>query len=201
MSSEGRRLADKVAEHLAGGEPERASRALARGWRDAVPELPLRFAVILTGLDAKAIAAALRRSSNRGEPPRLRLRRVEGRIEVLTIRGARPLGRLPEREVRMLDELGADAHLYRPQLLEVEHDPEGALVRVAVELVRPEMRICSSCGRKHSGDHVNCERCRRRRRRKGEESFESSPLGFQEAVDQIVSSEGDSEIVRKIVEG
>lgn len=157
-------LATRVEERLAQGSPDQAKREFTRSWRDTVPELPLRFSVILVRVKDKAVREVLRRRrENDGVAPQLRLDyEEEGRIKVRMARGAKlRLGDLPAADVDLLEQLGKKARrLYRPQLLEVRHDDEsGKLEYVAVELVRAES----------DDDEV------------------ASRIAFQEAVEQIAA--------------
>lgn len=136
-------LATRVEERLAKGSPDAAKREFTRNWRAAVPDLPLRFSVILVRVKEKEVREVLRkRRENDGTPPQLRLDfDEEGRIKVRMARGAKlRLGDIPASDADLLAQLGKKARrLYRPHLLEVRHDDEtGRLEYVAVELVRAE---------------------------------------------------------------
>jgi hypothetical protein len=177
----------KVLEGLQGGRAPAAKAALTRSWRDAVPDLPVRFSVVLRKTDAQAVAELLRRARrNRGSSPPLRLRKRKGVIYVETVRGARlEIGQLPRSESQLLSDFGADAKLYRPQLLEVRYDDDNRVRFVAIELVRPELFQCPSCDRRHKGPHAYCSKCRAA----GEEGegFEHTPVQIHEAIEAVIA--------------
>lgn len=173
------------------GNVPSAQAAFTRSWRDAVPELPLRFSVMLVRVDRRAVSslhARIRKARGRKAPP-LKLERVDERtVRVITARGKRlVLGELPHADVKLLTELGRNSRHYRPQLLEISHDEEGQFRYIAVELVRPEMHRCPGCSRKHSGAHTYCADCRRRHQEDSEQSFEHTPVQIQEAIERITA--------------
>jgi hypothetical protein len=181
----------RVQEGLDGGRAPAAKAALTRSWRDAVPELPVRFSVVLTKIDEAAVSELLRRARrNRGSSPPLRLRKKQGVIVVETIRGARLLlGQLPKSETQLLSDFGADAKLYRPQLLEVRYDDDNRIRVVAIELVRPELYHCPNCGRRHKGPHAYCSRCRSAEVE--EAGFEHTPVQIHEAIEAVIADGAD----------
>lgn len=194
--SEARDLVERVEAGVERGNVSSAAAAFTRSWRDAVPELPLRFSVILVRVDRRAVAQLIARMRrNKGRPPQLKLDHIDEKtVRVVTARGKRLiLGELPHADVKLLVELGKDARLYRPQLLEIRHDEEGKLRYLAVELVRPELQVCPVCGKKHSGSHLRCNNCRRKRRRAETTPFEHTPVPLQEAIDRI-AIEGSGEL-------
>jgi hypothetical protein len=187
-------LAKEVKAHVREGSSTEAKRAFSRAWRDAVPELPLRFSVILDKPSAEAVTKMVQRSRQTGAPPELRFRRVSDRqVEVTALHARAALGVLPKQDAQLLSELGSEAKIYRPQLLEINNNSDGTLNYIAIEVVRPETRYCSSCGKKHAGEHINCDQCRQKRRRKGEETPEHTSLSFHEAVDAIISEHKDDD--------
>jgi len=195
-SSEARELAARVQESLDRGAVSQAKRAFTQGWRETVPALPLRFSVILVRLNRKSIKDVLRLwRKNKGQAPQLKLDWGEETVQVRMARGRKlVLGCLPASDAELLRDMGPKAQkLYRPQLLEVRRTETGEIDYVAVELVRPELRICSSCGKEHSGKHTNCEDCRKRRQRVGAERFEYAPVSFQEVVEQIAAEEAQKQ--------
>ena len=133
------RMQSLVQESLQKGRVPAAKAALSRTWRESVPELPLRFSVLLVRTREEDVALVLKRlRANEGGKPPLRLSRgKDGSIRVCTKRGKQLiLGELPQGEVRLLRDLGRDASLYTPELLEVRHDDHGKVRSVAIELVR-----------------------------------------------------------------
>lgn len=188
VQGQGQKLADKVEEHINKGDTSSAKRAFSRSWRDAVPDLPLRFSVILVKPDKAAIERMIKRIRKDGLTPKLKLVHTrDGDWEVRTSSDRR-LGSLPNQDGKLLDELGGDSRLYDPELLEIRTDDEDNFSHIAVELVRPEVRYCSSCGKEHQDDHANCAECRSKRRRKGDEVTEQTAIGFHEAVDAIAEA-------------
>ena len=157
----------EVAEHLRGGHTGRAQAAFSRGWRDAVPELPLRFSVILVRPD-REVVAEVDKLVREGTEVKMQLERIDESLVQVVLADAQRVGNLPAEDARLLQDLGADADLYSPLVLEIRYNEKGRLDYIAVELVRPEVRYCSACSRQHSGPHVNCEECRAKRRPKGE---------------------------------
>lgn len=133
------RMQSLVQESLDRGRVPAAKAALSRGWRESVPDLPLRFSVLLLRPREDDVAAVLRRlRANDGRKPPLRLSRGrDGSVRVCTSRGKKlVLGELPRGEVKLLRDLGRDASLYEPELLEIRHDNHGRVRSVAIELVR-----------------------------------------------------------------
>lgn len=194
VEDQGQKLADKVEEHISKGDSSSAKRAFSRSWREAVPELPLRFSVILVKPDKDAIERVMKRIRSGKEGPKLKLvHSREGDWEVRTSSDKR-LGSLPSQDGKLLDEFGADSRLYSPKLLEIRTDEEDNLSHMAVELVRPEVRYCSSCGKEHQDEHANCAECRSKRRRKGDELTEQTSIGFHEAVDAIAEAPDDEDL-------
>ncbi len=136
-----RQLAERVSEHAEAGDLTKARQALSRSWRELVPDLPERFAVLLKRLDRDAVREVLVRQRERGGRVRLRLIEKDDRLAVATSHGKTLiLGLLPKADTRLLEEFGAEGRRYRPQLLEVNREPDGEIRSVAVELVRPTPR-------------------------------------------------------------
>lgn len=185
-------LADEVSAYVREGKHGRATQAFQRGWRDAVPELPLRFSVVLVRPDRELVAQIHRRLVDKIEPKLCLQRTDEFSVQVVLADDGQRLGSLPAQDARLLADLQAPDALYHPQVLEIRYDDQGRFHRIAVELVRPELRYCSACGNKHSGPHINCADCRSKRRRKGAERYESSPVNFHEALDTLAREPEDS---------
>jgi hypothetical protein len=190
QGTSGAEFSQEITEHLREGDRGRAHRAFARGWREAVPDLPLRFTTILVHPERQVIAefSPLLRE---GVEPELKLqRKAKGEVIVQSQESGKTVGSLPAADARLLLELEAD-ELYKPRVVEVLYDQRGRFDYIAVELVRPEVRFCSSCGEPHSGTDVNCEKCRRARRPRGEEGFEIAPVHLHEALDGIIEAASD----------
>lgn len=194
VEDQGQKLVDKVEEHISKGDSSSAKRAFSRSWREAVPELPLRFSVILVKPDKEAIERVIKRMRSGKDVPKLKLvHSRDGDWEIRTSSDKR-LGNLPSQDGKLLDEFGSASRLYDPQLLEIRTDEEDNFSHMAVELVRPEVRYCSSCGKEHQDDHANCAQCRSKRRRKGDELTEQTSVGFHEAVDAIAEAPDDNNL-------
>lgn len=137
MSDRFSEISDKLAE----GQTIGAKRVLTSSWRDAVPELPVRFAVILVRLDKDAVKALLKRMRKSKSKPGLKLDWKEDRIEVVTSRGKTlRIGDLPISDSMMMTDLGDKAKKYRPQLLQIQQTESGDIDYLAIELVRPETK-------------------------------------------------------------
>ena len=189
----GRDLAERVEELVRDGRPGAARRELQANWRDTVPDLPERFPVRLRKINRDPLTAIALRLRGRAHPPELRFD-FSG-PDGVSVRSVEDddliIGWLKPSDAHYLADLGDDAALYRPQLLEIGTDHRG-VTSVALSVVRPELRICSSCTRRHSGAHVNCAECRSKRRRKGPESdsYEPAPVPFHEAVEATLDALG-----------
>jgi hypothetical protein len=192
--AEGRGLADRVEELVRDGRPEAARRVFAQNWRDSVPDLPERFSVSLRKINRDLLGVIARRLVGRSLPPELEFHSVDLEIAVRSVDDDHQvIGWLRPVDARFLNDLGEDASLYRPQLLEIGVDKSGSPSSVAISVVRPELRSCSSCGARHADAHVNCAKCRALRRRKGpeSESYEPAPVPFFEAVEAMTAPDDD----------
>lgn len=124
---------------IASGQTIGAKRALTSSWRDSVPELPIRFAVILVGLNKDNIREIVKRSRKNKTSPKLKLVWENNKIEVWTSQGKKlHLGNLPSSDALMLLDLGTKAKRYKPKFLELDTDDSGEVDYLAIELVRPE---------------------------------------------------------------
>lgn len=168
------------------GETDAAEKAMRRATRDVLPDLPLRFTVRLRRVQPDAVARAMALLQAGGALDLDMEYEKPGRLVVTT--GGATLGTLPA-TARDLVAQGAGVYEAHPVSLAVS---DGS-ARMAIELVRREMRICSSCGSEHDSDTINCPTCRQRRRRKGEAegTFEPPPVALQRALDAIVESSED----------
>jgi hypothetical protein len=189
----GRRLAERVDEFMQQGKPLQARSLLARNWQDAAPDLPLRYPVVLEAISARFAAQLARYVRMGGQAPELTVELSGKQV----IRGhiasaGRRLGDLPRDQAEYLASLGADAAVYTAKLLSIRLSASGDPDTVEVELVRPELRRCSSCGRLHDEvEQVNCADCRAKRRRKDPERAEpeGAPLALQEAIDALTTGD------------
>lgn len=194
MSEQPRRdISDRVDAERRRGSLTGARRAFSQNWRDAVPELPLRFSAILVRPDKRQIAELRRRiQKQNGSLPELRLRRrTDDLVEVWTKgRPSRRLGDLPALDAKLIADLGPAAKLYRPQILEIKSQPDGEIAYMAIEMVRPELHKCPGCDAPHDGLHVECDRCREQtaKRSRRLRDPEQSPIPFHEAIEGIVSA-------------
>ena len=191
----GRKLAVRVDDLLKQGKPLQARSVVARNWQDGAPELPLRYPLVLEGLAVRFVAQLARYLRAGGETPTLSLD-LSGKTAihgVVSISGRR-LGELPRDEAEYLRGLGADAEVFVPKLIAIRVSPSGEPAKVEVEMVRPELRRCSSCGRLHGDDEVNCASCRALRRPKdpGKVESEGSPVALHEAMDAALADEQSS---------
>lgn len=181
-----RAIVDQIEDYLEQGKQAQAKSLLTRRWRDLVPELPLRFSVVLEqprAADAFFLGQRLKAGSS---APRLLITEEEGALHVKIARGA-VLGRIPADDAEFLRSVGDDAKLYELHVLEIR---EGGSV-VAVEFVRPELRTCSFCGKRHSEPHVNCAECRKKRRPKDPEAVgaDFAPVLLSDALEAIVEAD------------
>jgi hypothetical protein len=186
-------LADKVAESKDRGSDIGAKQAFTKEWKEAVPELPHRIPALLVRVDPKAVNLVLARIRDDRQPEL----KVDGSFEtgfcVRMSRGKKTrIGDLSARDLETLRELGKKAlKVYKPQLLEVTRNEQGKVNTVAIELVRPEGRLCSSCGKPFYEDRTNCKNCRQKRKKLGEQSYEHSPVAFHEAVEEMIKEDSD----------
>ena len=131
-----------ISEKISSGQHIGAKRALTNSWRDAVPDLPVRFAVILVRLDRDNTRTILKRMRKSKTKPNLRLVWEDDHIEVWTSRGTPiRIGDLPVSDSIMMNDLGDKAKKYKPQLLEINtSDETGEIEYLAIELVRPDTK-------------------------------------------------------------
>lgn len=194
--AEPRWLAERVDDLLDEGKPLAARSVLGRNWQDAVPELPLRYTVVLEQVSERTTRRIARILHEHDPVPTLSLHlRGSRRLRVL-VRVSTPgsnderLGEFSPEQAQFLHSLGERASLYRAQLTAIR--ASGA---ATIELVRPELRSCSSCERLHAELHVNCAECRKLRRPKAPERVESETpaLALQEALDAIALDTGTAD--------
>lgn len=133
-----------ISDQISAGKITGAKQTLTRSWRDAVPELPIRFAVILVDLDKTAVKGLLQRMRKNKSTPRLKLewKKDKNKIEVHTSQGKTfRIGNLPASDSIMLLDLGKKAKKYKPKLLEIKQDENGEINYLAIELIRPETSV------------------------------------------------------------
>lgn len=139
MSEEKTNPLPEISDKISLGQGVGAKRSLTKAWREAVPEIPVRFAVILVRLDEKSVLEIIKRMKKSDSPPQLKLEWRKDRIEVWTSRGKKiRIGDLPSSDSMMLFDLGGKAKKYRPQIIEIKTSEDGEIEHFAVELVRPE---------------------------------------------------------------
>jgi len=186
-----RDLADEVSRKIEEGSDKAAKRAFNKGWKDTVPALPYRISLVLVRIDQTAIFKMLSLIRDGKE----RELKISGSFDdgfcVKLIRGPR-IGDIAFNDIATLRGFGRKQFKqYVPHLLEVSADSDGSIEYVAIELLRKEKRICSSCGEAFFGDTTNCPDCRKLRRRVGEEAYEHPPVAFMEAIDELLEAEID----------
>lgn len=185
-------LVEKVSEQKDRGSDIGAKQTFTRHWREVVPEMPPRIAIVLVRLNHKTALKVLERIRD-GRPPELALQgSLEDGLQVKLARGKQErLGNIPVRYLTALRQLGNKAlRVYRPQLLEVTRDDQGKISVVAIELLRPELTVCSSCQKTfYDPEAVNCLSCRKKRRRRGQQQFEHPPVAFHEALEEMIKEE------------
>lgn len=188
---EGRRLTDKVDELVQQGKPAQARAALARGWAETVPGLPLRYPVALENFSSRVARRLARnleeaQAAGRVESPELSLLLSGSRAPKAVVRlGEERLGDLPAEQARFLHELGPNAELYEPRLTAIRASDEGDVAAVEIELVRPEMTSCPKCSQTHDPAGV----CPSGPAGESEEESEAPPAGLQEAIDVLAVEE------------
>lgn len=134
---------DHVEDLLDAGRPRLAAQALVDAFDDCLPDLPLRFALVLIRVDER-IASELARATQTKEPIGLRL--ADGPREGLSLyRGERRVGDLSAQDTALVRDFGPQAALFTPRVLEILYR-DGELQTFAIELIRPEQRRCPRCG-------------------------------------------------------
>lgn len=196
---EGRRLTEKVDEFMQQGKPLQARSVLARNWQDSVPELPLRYPVVLESVSSRFARQLARFLRAGGEKPVLTLALTGSRVArgSVSVSGRR-LGDLPQEQAAYLQGLGSSASVYEPRLTAIRLSSEGEVDGVEIEMVRPELRRCPNCDKLHGGEEALCEDCLSEssvRKAKAAESAsaesEAPPLALHEAIDTVTVQEDD----------
>ncbi|WP_217924677.1 hypothetical protein [Miltoncostaea oceani] len=138
---------EEVEDLLREGRPRLATQALIDAFADCLPELPLRFSLLLVRVDEQT-ALEVAQGIRRGDKVSLTL--TDGPREALSVYwGARRVGDLAASDRELVLEFGEHRALYTPRVLEILFRPGagGGLQTFAIELVRPEQRRCPRCGR------------------------------------------------------
>lgn len=182
-------LADGIVERLEDGKDSAAKKYFTENWRGVVPELPYRIPVTLVSINRKSVSHLMAKAVD-GKMPELKVDLDGDRFIIRFARGEKStLGSISWKDQAIIEEIGPRMlKKYKPRLVGLKTREENAPT-INIELVRPEISLCSSCGKGYYGDHANCRECRKKRRRKGDESFEHSPVAFHEAVDELVKNE------------
>lgn len=150
-------VADEVAQLLSLGHHHAAERALVRGGGAVLPDLPLRFGMVLR---------AVRQRASRDLVVAVR----EGRTVTLTLDDpgdgpilvrwdAQVVGQLAGHDTALVRAFGERRALYTPRLLELAIRGD-RVHTIAVEMTRPELRECDRCGAMHADAFVVCDACR-----------------------------------------
>jgi hypothetical protein len=178
----------------------RAHRIFDQEWELTVlPQLPLRHPFEIERLDNQGMRMLLERDAA-NEAVSLHLkrgvdRRMPAAVAVVASSESKEeaIGFLSAEAQAVLERAGDYAELYSVKPLQLTGIGTGNL-QFQMELVRPDLRQCSSCGALHADEHVNCEECRKKRRRKQktlEETAEVAPVAMQSAF-RALSQEGQS---------
>lgn len=172
---------ETVEEMARAGRPRLAAAAFDAAMRDCLPDLPLRFSLLLVRVDddqAEALADAIHRQTD------VALSLADGPRGVLSVfSGASRLGDLSARDDELVRGFGAEGlAIYEPRILEILFRDDQTLQSVAIELVRPEQRPCPGCGRPHDGALLRCGRCR--------DQVPAAPAALAEALEDIVRLHG-----------
>lgn len=134
---------DHVEDLLGAGRPRLAAQALVDAFDDCLPDLPLRFALVLIRVDERA-ASELRAALDTKVPYRLAL--GDGPREGISVFwGQRRVGDLSAEDSALVRDFGPQAALFSPRVLEILYRGD-ELATFAIELIRPEQRRCARCG-------------------------------------------------------
>lgn len=168
------KLVHRVQTSLEEGNPSAAKGAITRNWRDAVPSLPLRFTVVLVRANTADLKKLIQRNKkSKSSSPQLKIVKEKKSYFVRTSRGEKlTLGEMPYDDVQLLEEMGRDAKLFRPRLLEIYYNEQGKVRGVSIEMVRPDPEE---------------ERKKKDKRKMKNEDFPHTSVHLQEALDNIVA--------------
>lgn len=164
-------------------------------------DLPLRQSFKLERLDRRGLAKMIERSED-GKPIRLVLRKnIDPRspksLAVVLTGVNEVVGFLPADVQEWLAKAGEYARFYEVKPLTVS-GLEAGRPELLMELVRPDLRQCSACGKLHTEDKENCKECRQKRRRKTktlEETIEHAPVPLNNAFKHL-SGEPDPDVLK-----
>lgn len=195
---EGRRLTEKVDEFLQQGKPLQARSVLARNWQDAVPELPLRYPIVLESVSSRFARQLARFLRAGGGKPELALSLTGSRVPRGSVAvSGRRLGDLPQEQAAYLQGLGESANVYEPRLMAIRLN-EGEVDSVEIEMVRPELRRCPNCDKLHGGDEALCEEClaasssrKAKAAKEAASESEAPPLALHEAIDAVTAPDDE----------
>jgi len=190
MGSDLTHVRDEVARLLAEGRRRAAENRIdAAGER--LSDLPLRFSVIVQRPNETRVGELAARLREGGAIGRLSLRGIRRLAPTEIVWRKERIGQLPSHVSDLLRQMGPEARRYAVHVLEIAYASDGSLASFAVELERPERRVCSSCGAEHDGESINCDACRAQRKRKGDESltYEAPPAPLAEALDELLRDE------------
>lgn len=186
---EGDNLANRhleTAEEMArAGRPRLAAAAFEEAMRDCLPDLPLRFSLLLVRPDDDKVEELAEDVYRQDE---VTLHMAEGPRGVLSVyRGEIRLGDLSSRDDELVRGFGDEGRaLYEPRILEILFRDGGELQSVAVELVRPEQRLCGACGRTFSEHQARCPHCGASEA----EATGKAPAALADALEDIVRLHG-----------
>lgn len=184
--------ADQALEMANEGRVTAARRSIAQALDDNLPAVPLRFTVGLIHIADTQVRALLEARAVIGQFPPLLLAQgaSKGTYSVWWFAGK--VGQLNARDAEMLTGLGEAASWFSIRVAELRVAEDGRTEALLVELSRPELRVCASCGKMHASNHVNCDECRAAgKRKKGAESktFESAPVPLARALEALATIE------------
>ena len=175
----GRELESRVRGLLHHEQDKAAKREFAKKWKGVLPNMPTRFTSTLEDIEADSIMRLLSepnindiwdilniielKLTKRLDPRRPQRVAVYYQDAPQTRRHI--IGFLPKEDAEYLHNLGPARKVYTPCFREL-HNLEGNLEAIIViEFIRPELRICSACGKEHFNETINCVECRSKRRR------------------------------------
>lgn len=176
------------------GQTKKALEAFENNWETTtLSNLPLRHPFRLQRVDtiglrllvsqdneSKKVSFSLKAGLDKQNPKEIAvLVETEEQIEVV--------GFLGKETQEMLARAGEGKEFYEVKPLQLSGLQSGDL-KFDMELVRPDLRQCSACNKLHLGDQINCEECRKKRRRKQaelHETLEQSSVPMQAALRKL----------------
>jgi len=184
------------------GALRQAEHVFDQGWKSALlPHLPLRHPFMLAHIDHHGVTRMLDALKERDGAIELRLlpgvdRRQPKQVGVGLAGEDHLIGFLPADARELLDGAGEYADLYEPKILAMRGLESGD-VKFEMELIRPDLRQCSSCTTLHVGEHENCDECRSKRRRKTktlDETAERPAVPVATAFSHLAAAQHDSRV-------